>query len=186
MATLTRVAFWFLRHGETDWNARGLSQGHTDIPLNATGIAQAHAAAPLLRNRGITAIVSSPLSRAYDTAVIAGEVLGLPVEIDDDLREVGFGAKEGQPQTEWFADWVVGSFLPEGGDVPGLALAGGGGGQSGAGATAGGPRGRARRAVSRAAGGDGAGSQCPHAERDAVLLRAGHAGMDADADHRMI
>ena len=70
--TLIRTPFWFLRHGETDWNAQGLSQGNVDIPLNATGIAQAHAAAPLLRNRGISHIVASPLSRAHDTAKIAG------------------------------------------------------------------------------------------------------------------
>ncbi len=114
---LTRVAFWFLRHGETDWNVQGLSQGNTDIPLNATGVAQAHAAAATLRNRGIAAIVSSPLSRAYDTAVIAANVLGLPVEIDDDLREVAFGAKEGHPQTEWFADWVAGTWLPDGAET---------------------------------------------------------------------
>ena len=117
ISALTRLAFWFLRHGETDWNAQGLSQGNTDVPLNATGIAQAHAAAALLRNRGITTIVSSPLSRANDTAVIAAAALGLPVEIDDDLREVSFGAKEGHLQSEWFADWVVGSFLPAGAET---------------------------------------------------------------------
>ena len=38
---LRRSPFWFLRHGETDWNAQGISQGNVDIPLNATGIAQA-------------------------------------------------------------------------------------------------------------------------------------------------
>ncbi len=77
--TLTRQRFWFLRHGETDWNAQGLSQGNIDIPLNATGIAQAHAAAPLLRERGIASIVASPLSRAHDTAKVAAGLLGLPV-----------------------------------------------------------------------------------------------------------
>ena len=44
-ATLARIPFWFLRHGETDWNAQGISQGNVDIPLNATGLAQARSAA---------------------------------------------------------------------------------------------------------------------------------------------
>ena len=47
------VAFWFLRHGETDWNAQNLSQGNVDIPLNETGLAQARSASLLLRGRGI-------------------------------------------------------------------------------------------------------------------------------------
>lgn len=114
---LTRLAFWFLRHGETDWNLRGLSQGSTDIPLNETGLAQAHRAAGLLRNRGIAAIVSSPLSRAYTTASIAAEAIGLPVEIDDDLREVAFGEKEGHLQSEWFSEWVAGTYLPAGAET---------------------------------------------------------------------
>ena len=50
---LTQVPFWYLRHGETDWNAQGLSQGSIDIPLNPTGLEQARSAALLLRNRGI-------------------------------------------------------------------------------------------------------------------------------------
>ena len=90
-ATLEPIPFWFLRHGETDWNAQGISQGNVDIPLNATGIAQARAAAQKLRNRGIATIVSSPLSRAKVTAEFVGEALGLSVAIDPDLREVGFG-----------------------------------------------------------------------------------------------
>jgi probable phosphoglycerate mutase len=108
------MAFWFLRHGETDWNARGLSQGNVDVPLNATGLAQARTAALLLRDRGIAAIVASPLSRAQITAEAASDVLGLPVEIDEGLREVAFGVQEGQPMSQWFNDWVVGVFTPEG------------------------------------------------------------------------
>ncbi len=95
-ATLSPIAFWFLRHGETDWNAQGISQGNVDIPLNATGIAQARAAAEKLRNRGIATIVASPLSRARVTAEFVGEALGLPVALDPDLREVSFGVQEGQ------------------------------------------------------------------------------------------
>jgi len=113
-AALARIPFWFLRHGETDWNARGISQGNVDIPLNATGLAQARSAAERLRHRGIASIVASPLSRARVTAEIAGEALGLPVAVDADLREVSFGVQEGQAMSGWFADWVAGSFTPDG------------------------------------------------------------------------
>src|SRR3978361_2133239 len=105
---LPPVPFWFLRHGETDWNAQDLSQGSVDIPLNETGLAQARSAALLMRNRGITSIISSPLSRAKVTADIAAKLLGLPVEVDEELREVAFGVQEGQPMSEWFTAWVAG------------------------------------------------------------------------------
>jgi broad specificity phosphatase PhoE len=111
---LRPVPFWYLRHGETDWNAQGLSQGNVDIPLNPTGNAQAQAAAQRLRHRGIATIVSSPLSRAHDTARIVGEALDLPVRIDDGLREVRFGVQEGQPMSDWFPQWIEGHFTPEG------------------------------------------------------------------------
>jgi len=112
--TLNAVPFWFLRHGETDWNAQGLSQGNVDIPLNPTGLAQARSAAERLRHRGITTIVASPLSRARVTAEIVGDALSLPVNIEDGLREVRFGVQEGQPMADWFADWVAGRVTPEG------------------------------------------------------------------------
>jgi broad specificity phosphatase PhoE len=108
-------AFWFLRHGETDWNAQGRSQGNIDIPLNAAGIAQAHAVAALLTGRGIASIVSSPLSRAYDTAQIVAAPLALPVQIEDELREVSFGVHEGTIMGDaWFGDWIAGIATPEG------------------------------------------------------------------------
>jgi broad specificity phosphatase PhoE len=113
LIALTQTPFWFLRHGETDWNAQNLSQGNVDIPLNPTGIAQAHLAAARLRHRGITSIVASPLSRAQDTARITGDLLGLPVTLEDGLREVSFGVNEGQPMSDWFADWVAGDSTPE-------------------------------------------------------------------------
>ncbi len=114
---LTQRAFWYLRHGETDWNARNVSQGAVDTPLNETGLAQARIAAGLLRNRGIRSIVSSPLSRARTTAEVVGGVLALPLEIEDGLREVAFGGQEGQPMGGWFEDWVAGTFTPEGAET---------------------------------------------------------------------
>ncbi len=113
--TLPARAFWFLRHGETDWNVQGISQGRTDIPLNATGVAQAAAAAQALRGRGIASIVSSPLGRARVTAEAAGTVLGLPVSIVEDLQEVCFGVHEGTLQhASWFIAWIAGEHTPEG------------------------------------------------------------------------
>ena len=111
---LEPVPFWFLRHGETDWNAQGLSQGRTDIPLNAVGLAQAKRAARTLEGGGIATVVSSPLSRARATAEIVAEAIGLPVAaLDDDLREVNFGEQEGRPMGDWYDDWIAGTYTPE-------------------------------------------------------------------------
>ncbi len=111
---LAAPAFWFLRHGETDWNARNLSQGSVDIPLNDIGIAQAHRAATALAGVGIASIVSSPLGRARATADIVAAALALPTSIEPDLREVAFGVQEGQDMGTWFADWIRGRSTPEG------------------------------------------------------------------------
>ncbi len=114
---LAARAFWFLRHGETDWNLQGWSQGNVDVPLNATGLAQAGAAAALLRHRGIATLVASPLSRTRVTAEIVAAALGLAIAYDDGLREAAFGVQEGQPMAHWFSDWVAGRFTPAGGEA---------------------------------------------------------------------
>jgi probable phosphoglycerate mutase len=111
---LPQTPFWFLRHGETDYNAKGLSQGALDISLNATGRAQAERAAPLLKNRGIIGIVSSPMLRTRETTAIVTAVLNLPVTYEPDLREVVFGGMEGKPLSPWFHDWMAGIYTPEG------------------------------------------------------------------------
>jgi len=113
---LIPIPFWFLRHGETDWNAQNLAQGNVEIPLNETGLAQARSAALLLRDRGITTIISSPFSRAKVTADIAAGTLGRPVSVDPDLRETAYGVQEGKPMTEWFTAWIAGALTPSGGE----------------------------------------------------------------------
>lgn len=87
--------FYFLRHGQTDWNLEGRYQGHSDIPLNATGIAQAQAAAACLACVPINRIVASPLIRAVATAAIVAEKLQKPIHIDRGLVERNFGAFDG-------------------------------------------------------------------------------------------
>ncbi len=113
---LMQQAFWYLRHGETDWNARNLSQGRVDIPLNAVGQAQAVTAAKLLRNRGIRTIVSSPLGRARETALVAAAEVGREVAFDEELQEVAFGDQEGEPMGDWYDDWIAGHLTPPGGE----------------------------------------------------------------------
>ena len=115
--TLNPVPFWFLRHGETDWNAEGRSQGRTDIPLNTVGLTQARRAAMALVDRGIVTIVASPLTRALKTAEIVAEALELPVSTDHDLQEVAFGEEEGKPMGDWYDDWIAGSYTPAGAET---------------------------------------------------------------------
>ena len=87
--------FYFLRHGETDWNLEGRYQGQSDIPLNATGVAQAQEAAERLAGVPIDRIVSSPLIRALATAAIAAEKLQKPIHLDRSLVERKFGSFNG-------------------------------------------------------------------------------------------
>ncbi|HZZ85160.1 MAG TPA: histidine phosphatase family protein [Anaeromyxobacteraceae bacterium] len=92
---------FLVRHGETDWNAAGRWQGHTDVPLNATGRAQAQAVAARLRGEGVRAIATSDLCRARGTAEIVGEALGLEVAVvDEGLRERAYGEWEGLTRCE--------------------------------------------------------------------------------------
>ena len=88
--------FYYIRHGQTDWNAEGRYQGQMDIPLNETGIAQAHAAKALMSDLPITHVYSSTLQRARVTADIVNEGLNLPVTDMDGLQECNFGVLEGQ------------------------------------------------------------------------------------------
>jgi broad specificity phosphatase PhoE len=88
-------SFYFLRHGQTDWNAAGRFQGHTDVALNALGVSQAHRAAQAPAACPIDIIVASPLIRALTTAAIVADRLNRPLFIDSALKERHFGAFEG-------------------------------------------------------------------------------------------
>jgi broad specificity phosphatase PhoE len=88
-----------VRHGESDWNARGLIQGHSDVPtLTEGGRAQALSAVAALQEFDVTVIVSSDQRRAHETAVIIGDACGLEVTTTPELRERSFGSLEGQTQ----------------------------------------------------------------------------------------
>ena len=88
---------FIFRHGETDWNKENRFQGHTDIPLNENGRNQARKLAAQLSSRRIQAILTSDLSRAMETAQILAENLGgIPIQIDERLREAHLGEAQGK------------------------------------------------------------------------------------------
>lgn len=115
--SLPEIPFLYLRHGETAWNAEGLAQGRSDIPLNARGLAQAEEAAHALASLGVQAIVASPLERAAETARVVARRLGLPVQTEPLLQEVSFGAQEGAKLGEWFEAWLRSEITPAGGET---------------------------------------------------------------------
>lgn len=89
------VSLYFIRHGQTDWNAQNLLQGQEDIPLNAVGIKQAYGLSELLKDVSFDAVLSSDLSRAEETARIVCEGRQIPFIISSELRERAVGALGG-------------------------------------------------------------------------------------------
>lgn len=87
-----------IRHGETAWNAQGLLQGASDIPLNPLGRSQALGAGRMLAGQGWQTIYTSPLERARETAATIAREAELPAPIElPGVIERGFGELEGQP-----------------------------------------------------------------------------------------
>ncbi|WP_340109921.1 histidine phosphatase family protein [Pikeienuella sp. HZG-20] len=109
-------SFYFLRHGETTWNAEGRTQGQLDAPLSERGRAQALAAAAILAKEPVTRIVSSPLSRARDTAEAAAAATGAPLSFDAELMEFHAGELQGQPRGEHVQEYFERSWEPQGGE----------------------------------------------------------------------
>ena len=92
-------SFYFLRHGESEFNRLKLIAGSTDVELNDTGRAQARAAIELVRPLGLSHVVSSALRRARETAAIVATALAIPHTVVSGLAERNWGALEAQPQS---------------------------------------------------------------------------------------
>jgi broad specificity phosphatase PhoE len=86
-----------VRHGETEWSRDGKHTGNTDVPLTERGREQAKALGAALEGRSFLRVLTSPLSRAADTASLAG--FGA-AESRDELREWDYGAYEGRRTAE--------------------------------------------------------------------------------------
>ena len=100
---------YLVRHGQTEFNRERRIQGHVDSPLTELGERQAHAVGRLLRDLirdpAGWRIVSSPLGRAASTAgIVARRLGGLPVELDDRLKEMSWGSHDGRLRDELIAE----------------------------------------------------------------------------------
>jgi uncharacterized phosphatase len=92
--------FYFIRHGETEWNAAGRLCGRTDVPLSDAGRRQAQLLALRLKPIPFEALYSSPLRRALETATILGRAIGREAVADPRLVELSYGAWEGRTYEE--------------------------------------------------------------------------------------
>jgi len=107
-----------IRHAETEWSLSGRHTGHTDMPLTEGGRDKARALAEKLRGRSFDRVLTSPLSRAAETAKLAG----FPdAEHDPDLMEWDYGDDEGlstpQIREQRGADWLLWRDGAAGGEV---------------------------------------------------------------------
>jgi len=132
--TMPNTTLWLIRHGETSWNAERRFQGHTDVPLNATGRGQAKRLAERLKedhlDDAFTAIYSSDLGRARETAAAAAQACGLTLQIHSGLRERHYGVLSALTPEEMavrhpeaYAQWQVRNpdyVLPEGESLRGF------------------------------------------------------------------
>ena len=90
------MKLYLVRHGETDWNKVKKIQGQVDIPLNQFGKHLAEETAEGLHDIPFDLCISSPLSRAYETARIILEGRDVPIITDARIEEMAFGEYEGK------------------------------------------------------------------------------------------
>ena len=99
---------WLVRHGETEWARLGRHTGRTDIRLTDTGREQARALGRRLAGHRFGLVLTSPLSRAAETARIAG--FGETADTVDDLMEWDYGALESRTTADirsGMSDWTI-------------------------------------------------------------------------------
>ena len=115
---------WLIRHAETEWTVSKQHTGLTDIPLIDEGRSRARELAPLLAAHSFSLVLSSPLSRAVETASLAG--LGEHAELRDDLLEWDYGSYEGVTTAdirEQEPDWYLWRDGAPGGETPAAVAA---------------------------------------------------------------
>jgi broad specificity phosphatase PhoE len=117
-----RPRIYFVRHGETDWNAAGRLQSRTDRPLSDVGEAQAHDLATQLAGIRWDRAYTSPACRAVRTAeiLLADGAESPPLLVDERLVEMDLGPYEGWTEAELEADPVAATLRRDGAQLPGV------------------------------------------------------------------
>tara|TARA_R110002050_G_scaffold44262_1_gene105540 strand:+ start:43963 stop:44544 length:582 start_codon:yes stop_codon:yes gene_type:complete len=109
---ITEKPFFFIRHGQTDWNVKHHVMGVTDIPLNQVGTMQAQSAHQQFKGIKIENICYSPLKRASCTAEILNDVLQCKMHPIEELKEFNIGNFAGKKIGDWFDEWIQGKNIP--------------------------------------------------------------------------
>lgn len=100
------MRIFLVRHGETEWNRIHRFQGRSDTQLNETGKEQADALATALKDESLTAIYTSPLSRAIETAErIKAYHPSIPFFVEDDFVEMELGDFDGMEAKDWMRQY---------------------------------------------------------------------------------
>jgi len=94
------MQIYVIRHGETEWNKEEIFRGRKDIPLNEAGKRQAKWVGLYFSEKRIDRLVSSPLSRAVQTAEPISKATGAAVEPMEEFTDINFGIWEGLPLRE--------------------------------------------------------------------------------------
>lgn len=129
-----KTTLLLIRHGQTPWNTLGKIQGCTDIDLEETGVIQAKLLSQKL-DVNLSAIYTSPLKRAFDTATILGAPYHLKPIKEERLREINFGSWEGlnfkevatrypDDYTKWRTDALQGPMTDGEGSLKNCSLRG--------------------------------------------------------------
>ena len=101
-----------LRHGRTALNADGRLRGRLDPPLDEIGRDEARAAARHLAHRGVVRILSSPLTRARETARAVSDATGVPVQIDERLADRDYREFSGSAVDDLLRDFGMLDAVP--------------------------------------------------------------------------
>jgi probable phosphoglycerate mutase len=112
---LLKKPFYFIRHGQTDWNAQEIIMGQQDIPLNATGAQQAAQIQHLVKSLPITHVYHSPLQRAEQTMKIVTQELSCSIHPLDLLTEWHLGDLQGTMRSNAAREKFI-EFTPPGGE----------------------------------------------------------------------